>query len=386
MALVKILRLLPIVSLAILNFSFSALPVNALAVDHDHMGRDLVYAHPGLAKRHKHGKHSKQCRPRPAQSSPAPPTQPSPPQNHVSPMPQTSPASQPPSQTTAAPSTPSSTPSSSPSPPPSPPSSPVGGRKVGLAWSNNEQPALNHFVTSHTNIIFNWQLQKYATNDVNLADYPSLSFVPTVHGRDNVGSIASTLVPGYASYVRTFNEPEIPSQANMSPQEAYSLWMQYINALSHQGYQLLAPSVTTGSAGFNWLQQFLNLCKSGGCHIDKMDLHYYGTQASDFTSAADRFYSTFNLPTWFTEIGCHDYSQPGAGVQCNQQTFDAFFPAVISYCENTAHVEVYAWFGMFRADEMPNNVGPVNSMITCSNEGNPSTCYPNSLGYRYLNP
>ena len=49
----------------------------------------------------------------------------------------------------------------------------------------------------------------------------------------------------------------------MSPQEAYSLWLQHIEPLTQLGYELIAPAVTTGSAGLTWLTTFMKLCKTG---------------------------------------------------------------------------------------------------------------------------
>ena len=56
--------------------------------------------------------------------------------------------------------------------------------------------------------------------------------------------------------------PEQPSQANMSPQEAHGLWTAHIEQLTQLGYELISPSVTTGSAGFKWLSDFMGLCKT----------------------------------------------------------------------------------------------------------------------------
>jgi len=119
-------------------------------------------------------------------------------------------------------------------------------------------------------------VEKYV--DISLDKFPQLEFVPTIHDRGDISKM-HLLTKGYAKRVKTFNEyvfsvlhklittadisrPEQPSQANMSPEEAHSLWTAHIEQLTQLGYELLAPSVTTGSAGFDWLSKFMGLCKT----------------------------------------------------------------------------------------------------------------------------
>jgi hypothetical protein len=95
-----------------------------------------------------------------------------------------------------------------------------------------------------------------------------------------------------------------------------------------------------------------------------------------------------------------DYS--GSGKPCTQSNFDQFFQTAQNFLEGASFVDMYAMFGkvstktneieslkrfagMFRPDELPNNVDQVNSLITCSGS-DLSKCKPNSVGSRYLNP
>ena len=71
------------------------------------------------------------------------------------------------------------------------------------------------------------------------------------------------------------SRPEQPSQASMSPDEAYGLWTAHIEPLTKLGYEIIGPSVTTGSDGFNWLTKFMGLCKACSVrfiHIDRLCL------------------------------------------------------------------------------------------------------------------
>jgi len=221
-------------------------------------------------------------------------------------------------------------------------------------------------------------LSKYP--DIDIDSVKNVEFVPTIHSSSDVYNIANTLKPGYAKYVKTFNEPEITSEANIGPQEAYQLWMEYIEPLTASGYQLVAPAVT--GAGMAWMKTFLSLC-DGKCNIYRMDFHYYGLQADDFETSVNNFHALNpSVPLWLTEVGCHDYS--GAGETCTQGVFDNFFPGVMSYVESTDWIEQIAWFGMFTTSEIPMGLETVNCMISCDS-GNNKECKPNSLGSQYIN-
>jgi len=247
------------------------------------------------------------------------------------------------------------------------------------AWSNNEQPSISNFLpgSGQTRLIYNWHLSTYSDIDVNTIK--NLEFVPTAHSPSDVYQVPSVLKKGYAKYAKFLNEPEIPSQANVSPEEAHQLWMQYMQPLTAIGYELTGPAVTP--AGMSWMKSFLNLCGSG-CSISSMDFHYYGLKADEFQTSVDAYHQLLpSVPVWITECGCHDYS--GKGQPCTQGVFDAFFSGVMSFVESTSWTSQIAWFGMFTSSEMPMGIETVNSMITCS--GDNKECKPNSLGNQYVN-
>jgi len=64
--------------------------------------------------------------------------------------------------------------------------------------------------------------------------------------------------------------------------------------------------------------------------------------------------------------------------------FDSLFSGFMDYVEATSYIQQIAWFGMFKASEMPMGVEAVNAMITCPT-GNNADCQPNGLGSKYLN-
>jgi len=244
------------------------------------------------------------------------------------------------------------------------------------ALSNNEQPSIPHFLNGKRRFIYNWKLTKYVDIDVSKLN---VEFVPTVHGVSDMYQVPSTLTEGYATYVKVLNEPEISSQANVGPEEAHQLWMQFIEPLTHLNYKPVGPAITL--AGIEWLKTFLGLCT--GCSIHALDLHYYGLQVEDFKASVNTIHGLrSDLPIWITEVGCHDYS--GKGQTCTQDIFNPFFSGVMNYVESTEYIEQVAWFGLFTANEMPMNLEAVNAMIICPSSDN-KNCVPNSLGEQYIN-
>jgi len=89
------------------------------------------------------------------------------------------------------------------------------------------------------------------------------------------------------------------SQSNLSPSEAASIWMQFIQPLHDQGIQLGAPAVSAAPGGTNWLASFMSECT--GCTFDFVPLHWYGDGSDYFEQYVENFHNQFNFPIWVTE-------------------------------------------------------------------------------------
>jgi hypothetical protein len=101
------------------------------------------------------------------------------------------------------------------------------------------------------------------------------------------------------------------SQSNLSPGDAASIWMQYIQPLASQGVQLGAPAVSAAPGGTDWLQQFIAACT--GCTFDFIPLHWYGDGEQYFEQYVENFYNQFNTPIWVTEWASTN-SDPDGGL------------------------------------------------------------------------
>ena len=98
---------------------------------------------------------------------------------------------------------------------------------------------------------------------------PTSDFTPTWEANAKAGIAAGV------QYLFSFNEPDMSSQANLSPEAAAAAWKQYMEPFAGQA-KLVAPSVTNGQdsgMGLSWLQSFFDACT--GCTIDAVAQHWY---------------------------------------------------------------------------------------------------------------
>jgi hypothetical protein len=330
----KLLNLLALSFLAILACFFVASPVNAVSVDLSHNVRHVVRAHTVLAKK-KRGAPTR-CKQRPSSSSPPKSTPP------------------PPQKTTA--------PSSAPPPPPPPPPPSSGGGKIGLAWPNGEDPNLPAWKTNKVSTIYTW-----SPFLPSKAKGLGLNGIPMLWGPKQIPDFQRLVKPGYANTIFGFNEPDIPSQSNLSPADAAGMWKQYLEPLRSQGYRLISPATVKGP---EWLKQFMDAC-NGGCHLDGLNVHFYGTSVDDMIKRLTSYHDAFNLPIYLTEFACQDF---GGGPQCSRDQVFGFMSGAKKFLDSTPWIVSYSWFGVMH--DM-GNVNPLNRLMGSDGK-------PNDLGWLYL--
>lgn len=363
MAAAKLLNLIAVSTLAILAASFGATPVTAVSVDTVHIGRS--HAHAALAKKRR-GNNSKRCKPRPT-STPGNNNNNSNNNNNNNGGSKPTEAPKPPA-TTAKPAPPATTSKSSDGSnnnTPPPPPGPDGHGKVGLGWAVNDDNALKHFKTGSVGAIMTWSPWMPAVAK-------SLGFrrCPMLWGPKQISQFQSLVKPGYADCVMGFNEPDQPSQSNLSPDYAAKLWKQYIEPLKNQGYQLISPACTNAPSGKTWMKEFLKAC-NGGCTIHGLAVHFYGTDPNAMISYLKDMHSTFGYPVWATEFACQNFS---GGPQCNKDQVWHFMQTVKPFMDSQSWIPHYFAFGTLY--DM-GNVNPLNQLLG-------SNGYPNALGSYYV--
>jgi len=232
-----------------------------------------------------------------------------------------------------------------------------------LGWANGDASYLSTFA-ARPNVGFLYTWSPYLPTDLY-----GLEGIPMLWGYDQISDFQSLVVPGYAKYVLGMNEPNEPSQSNMSPADGASLWQQYINPLQNSGYYLVSPACTNDQAGLDWMAGFFQACS--GCHVDAIAFHFYGTNAQDFISYATQLHTTYNLPIWVTEFADQSFS---GGAQASQDEVYAFAGTIANFVDSTSWFEVAFPFGVMSDLQ---GVNTANSLLSSDDT-------PTSLAYDYF--
>jgi len=124
----------------------------------------------------------------------------------------------------------------------------------------------------------------------------------------------------------------------MQPQEAASLWMQFLQPMKASGIRLGAPAITAPGTGIPWLIDFFSNCTN--CTVDFLPLHWYGEDLQSFYQYLWALHSEYPTdPIWVTEFAC---------TSTNASVVADFLNQSIIYLDSLDWIERYAWFGFFR--------------------------------------
>ncbi|MDG4807529.1 sigma-70 family RNA polymerase sigma factor [Micromonospora sp. WMMD1120] len=179
------------------------------------------------------------------------------------------------------------------------------------------------------------------------------TFVPMIRSAANVtaGELARAEAAG--PYLLTFNEPDMPEQANMTVEQALDLWPR----LMATGSKLGSPAVAWGAPDpQGWLDRFMTGAQARGHRVDFITLHWFG---ADFTTgpAVDQLrrylqavYERYRKPIWLTEFALIRFDAAGAHFPSQQQQA-AFLTASTAMLGQLSYVQRYAWFGLPATDK-----------------------------------
>jgi hypothetical protein len=222
---------------------------------------------------------------------------------------------------------------------------PVTPRPTGTVRSAKKGATLRSFggmdravPDSGVSWYYNW-----SSTGVSIPGTAKVEFVPMMWGARSVTGPALASAAATGKVLLGFNEPDIPGQANMSVEQALSLWPQ----LEGTGMKLVSPVVARGAAvDGSWLDRFMSGAAERGFRVDAIALHWYG---SDFdtenainqlrgylTSVHDRYHK----PIWLTEFSLKRF-RPTVTPTPDQQV--AFLTRATAMLESTPFVERYAW-------------------------------------------
>ncbi|KAJ5083154.1 hypothetical protein N7456_012581 [Penicillium angulare] len=212
--------------------------------------------------------------------------------------------------------------------------------KRGAAY--NDVSAVSSLTSSGTvSWAYNWAFSL----DGNLPS--GVDYVPMLWGAKFFGGwitgIESLLSSG-SNYIMGFNEPDMSSQANMSPSEAAGYYNQYITPYSGSA-KLISPSVTSSTddgKGLSWFEEFMSDCSS--CNITGLAVHWYGNSIDEFKSFVQQAVSTasnYNLPeVWVTEFALNS---DVSGVTDQSSAAD-FVNQAVTWMDSQTNVTRYSYF------------------------------------------
>lgn len=153
----------------------------------------------------------------------------------------------------------------------------------GLAY--NQASLTSSFSSAKVGWIYNWDSAPGVLNDSSKEYVPMLwkisQSLHAAHWRKRAeGAIAAG-----TKHLLAFNEPDLPTQANMDIEQSVAGWMDFMEPFhsKNQGdIKLGSPSVCASPEehiGLSYLQDFLDRCHE--CHIDFIAIHWYGLANND---------------------------------------------------------------------------------------------------------
>jgi hypothetical protein len=157
---------------------------------------------------------------------------------------------------------------------------------------------------------------------------------------------AMAAIDAGADTLLSFNEPDLSTQANMSPSRAATSFKTFMEpfALGSSETQdrkarLATPAVSNSAndgEGLSWLSSFINACSS--CSLDVVAIHWYNSATSidDFKNHVRAAYVVGGYrPIWITEFGVTSGSQHDINV---------FLEAALPWLNEQVYIERYAYF------------------------------------------
>lgn len=191
--------------------------------------------------------------------------------------------------------------------------------------------------------LYNWEMWMPA-------DLPrELDYVPCVRTAAQAEQIDSFLTTlqrdrGAVTAFLGFNEPEIPSQANLSVSLAVELWKrQVVPAKAKFNFRLGSPGISSDAKGKEWLLEFFKHFKHGEDEVDFVVAHWYGADFTHLQAHLEDLYGTFKKPVWLNEFA---YSHMGDPIKPpTTEMVESLMIKALPWLDSCPFVERYAYFG-----------------------------------------
>ncbi|WP_214104580.1 sigma-70 family RNA polymerase sigma factor [Acrocarpospora catenulata] len=194
----------------------------------------------------------------------------------------------------------------------------------------------------------------WASHHDGIATPRNATFIPMIRAAENVNPQALAQAGSAGPYLLSFNEPDLPAQANMTVEEALSHWPKLMRA----GKILGSPGVAFGGdTPGGWLDRFMTGAKERGYRVDFITLHWYGADfrtqpaVSHLKTYLNAVYKRYGKPIWLTEYALIDFSNGTRYASDAEQA--AFITASAKMLSTLPYVHRYAWFGLPAATGKP---------------------------------
>ena len=236
-----------------------------------------------------------------------------------------------------------------PTPNPSPNPAATKSAKRGVAYDLASPADLAAF-SPGVSWWYNWTSQPNSSVPSNYATQYTMDYYPMLWN----GNFTSSQIVAYLKanpnikYLLVLNEPNLTSQANLTPQQAAAIWPSYESISAQTGVKIVGPAITWGTMPnyqdpVAWLDAFYAAYQSANNNrapqIDYLAFHWYDYGLS---AQLDRL-SKYGKFIWVTEFANWHSQNDGAQITTLAQQ-QAQMTDMVATCESRADVFRYAWF------------------------------------------
>ena len=197
---------------------------------------------------------------------------------------------------------------------------------------------------------YNWSSNPNPGIPADYATKYDMDFYPMLwNGNFNSASVIAYLKANPSiKYILVLNEPNLTSQANLTPQQAAQLWPQYENVSVQTGVKIVGPAVTWGNMPnyqdpVQWLDAFYAAYRAANNNhdpqIDYLAFHWYDYGLDDQLDRLGKYGKSF----WVTEFANWHSQNDGAQIT-TQDEQEMQMTAMVATCESRVDVFRYAWF------------------------------------------
>lgn len=168
---------------------------------------------------------------------------------------------------------------------------------------------------------------------------PMIKSARTLLEQDAIGYVTRQLAQTKTKHLLGFNEPDVKAQANMSVDQAISLWPK----LQATGLRLGSPA--TASPGSAWLADFMAKARNKGLRVDFVTTHIYAwPRADDFLNKITMLHEKYGKPIWVTEYAVADWGATAANpCKYSRAETEDFMRATVAGLRAMPFVERFAW-------------------------------------------